>query len=177
MNLKANHNQAGFTLVEALLTALLFSLLLGACLVLFLASSDSWQTNSVRVELQQELRKAVDWMRQDLLVAGASTITNVPADGTWDNTISFRTATGVSNGAVVWSGSTIQFQRGGTGSLDLQRVSGAQTKVLAKNISTLQFRRLAASPQLLEVNVIASKTTLKGRSLSNTISFKVALRN
>ncbi len=168
---------AGMTLVEVMITVLLFSVLLGACLMLFLSGSETWMTTSTQVEIQQEIRKSVDWMKQDLLQAGASTITNVPADGAWYTSITFRTANGISSGAISWSADTITFQRGGTGSLQLQRVSGGQTRVLANSINTLQFRRQASSSQVVEVNVVAQKNTIKGRTISSTATFKVDLMN
>ncbi len=168
---------SGMTLPEVMITVLLFSVLLGACLMLFLSGSNTWMDSSAQIETQQEARKAMEWMKQDLLAAGASTITNVPADGTWYSTITFRTPAGVSSGSVSWSADTITFQRGGTGSLELRRVSGGNTRTLATNISTLQFRRQSASSSTLEINIIATKNTLKGRTMSATSTFKIALRN
>ena len=170
-------NSSGMTLVEVLITAILFSVLLGACLMLFLSGSNTWMDSGTQVEVQQELRKAVDWMRYDLQQAGASTITNVPADGAWYTSITFRTATGVSSGVISWSANTITFQRGGSGSTQLQRVSGGATKVLATSISTLQFRRQASSSQVVEVNVQTQQNTIKGRTMSASTTFKVDLRN
>ena len=52
----------GVTLVEVMTTVVIFSFILGICYALLISGSDSWETNSTRVELQQELRKAMDWI-------------------------------------------------------------------------------------------------------------------
>lgn len=167
----------GFSLVEVIVTVVLFSVIAGACFAIFLSGSDSWQVNSVKLELQQELRKAADWMRQDLWEAGVSTITNVPADGNWYPTITFRVSNGVSSGNILWSANTIQFLLGGTNSNQLQRQSAAQTKIIAQDIQTLQFRRQAATPSILEVSLAAQKRTTKGALLTQNTTFKITLRN
>ena len=167
----------GFSLVEAIVTVVLFSIIGGACFAIFLSGADSWQVNSVKLELQQELRKAADWMRQDLWEAGVSTITNVPADGSWHTTITFRVSNGVSGGNILWSTNTIQFLLGGTNNSQLQRQSGAQTKILAQDMQTLQFRRQATTPNILEMSFAAQKRTTKGALLTQNTTFKITLRN
>ena len=169
--------QSGTTLVEALITVLLFTMLFGAAVAVLLSGSDSWQVNSVMAELQQERRKAVEWMKEDLLQGGYSTITNVPADGVWYTTITFNTSAGVSGGNITWSTNTVRFLLGGSGSTELQKVSGSTTKVIAEDIHTLQFRRQSTTPSVVEVSLTAQKNTLKGATLSATTTFKVKMRN
>jgi len=146
---------------------------LAVCYTLFVSGSDSWETNNVTLELQQELRKAAEWLKQDLVQGGASTITDVPADGAWYTAITFRTCAGISNGNIAWSSNTVNFARSGT---QLVRTSGSSTRTLAQNIGTLQFKRDVGSPQVVYVNLQASKTA-KGRSLTADSGFKVTLRN
>ena len=156
------------------MSVFIFSLLSVACYTIMASSSSSWQVNRVRIELQQELRKSQNWMINELRQSGSSVITNVPAVGTLYTTITFRTANGVSGGSITWSTDTIQFLLSGT---QLQRSSGGTTKVLAQNISLLQFRRQAATPNLLEVTVQAQKKAPTSVTLSANLSFKVQLRN
>ena len=170
-------NNKGVTLVEALVTVLLFTLLFGVAVAILLSSSDSWQLNSVQAELIQERRKAVEWMKLDLQQGGYTTITDVPADGNWYNTITFYTATGVSGGNVTWSADTVNFSSSGAPLYQLRKTSGAAVKVIANNIQTLQFRRLAAAPNIVYVSITAQKNTLKGQALTATTSFEVKMRN
>jgi|GEM_PF-1114362 len=168
----------GFTLVEALTTVLLFSIILGVCFMILLSGTDSWHVNSAKVEVQQEVRKAADWIKQELIQSGSSTITNVPADSSWYTAITFKTTTGVSGGSISWSSETIQFLLGsGATANQLIRRSGSTDKVCAQGIQTLQFRRQASTPSVVEVNVEAQKTTPKGTTLTATSNFKVKMRN
>jgi len=164
----------GFTLSEVLMAAFIFSLLSVACYTIMASSSSSWQVNRARIELQQELRKSQNWMINELRQSGSSVITNVPADGAPYTTITFRTSSGVSGGSVTWSSNTIQFIRSGT---QLQRISGGVTKVLAQNISLLQFRRQGATPNLVEVSLQVQKNVPGSSAISGNLSFKVQVRN
>lgn len=165
----------GFTLAEALVTVVIFSIISGACLMIFLSGSDTWQANDVQVELQQELRKAMEWIKGDLLESGATTVVNVPVDGAWYTTITFRKSSGVSGGNIAWS-NTFQYLVGGSGAQLLRRpLGGAADRIIAQDIQSVQFRRNTAN--LVEVSLQAQKNTVKGRSLSDNFVFTVKLRN
>ena len=165
---------SGYTLVEALITVLLFSIILGACVMVLLTGTDSWQVNNTLVEVQQDLRKAEDWMKEDLVEAGTTTISGVPADGNPYYTITFKVASSISGGNIVWSTDTIQFQ---LSSNDLQRIQGTQTKTLAYNIQSLQFRRQASTSNIVEVSLQAQKNTPRGALITATKNFQVKIRN
>lgn len=177
-------DRRAFTLVEALVTVIVFSVILGACYAVLMSGSDSWEANSVRVELQQELRKGMDWILNDLRQAGSASVSDVPANGTWYTSITFRKSNGVSSGVISWAADTTKYLLGGSDSTQLQRQVGSQTPaVIAQNISTLQFRRLASAPNVVEVNLQAQKKTLRGKNMTGktaitaNLSFKVHLRN
>ena len=167
-------NPRGFTLSEILMAVLIFSVLAAACYTIMASSSSSWQVNRYRIEVQQELRKSQDWMVSDLRQSGANTVTDVPADGAWYNTITFRTSTGVTGGAATWSANTIQFSLSGS---QLRRISGSTTRVLAQNITSFQIRRQAATPNLVEVSLQAQKSVPSAAAIAGNLSFKVQLRN
>src|SRR3989338_6756456 len=78
---------SGFTLIESVVTVVIFSLIAGGIYTTMLAGDSSWHINSIQVELQQELRKAMNGMMDDLLQSGKSAITDVPADGNWHTSI------------------------------------------------------------------------------------------
>lgn len=170
-------NQRGMTLAEILLVTALFSVLMGACLMVLLSGSASWQTNSVQVQLQQELRISIEWIKEDLMESGSSVITDVPPDGNWYNTITFKVSNGVSGGNIVWSSQAIQYLLGGADSNQLQRKVGAQVKIIAQNIQALHFRRQVATPNLVEISLTAQKNTTEGRLMTTTVPFEVKLRN
>jgi len=167
----------GFSLVESLVTMLIFSVIVAGIYATALAGDSSWQANKVRIELQQELRKGMEWMIYDLRQSGDSSITNVPADDNWYTTITFRTPAGVTAGSLSWNLSTVQFALGGADSNQLQRIDGAGTKVIAQDIQSLQFRRQAATPNILEVAMTAQQNTIKGTPVDHQLNFEIQLRN
>ena len=176
--MKAKGNSSlGFTFVETLMAIFIFSVIMTASYVTLLSGTFSWQINNTEIELQQELRKAVDWMAEDLRQAGTSSITNVPADGVWYATITFKISAGVNNGNILWAGSSTQYLLGGTGSTQLQRKIGSQTQVIAQNIASLQIRREAGTPKIVEVALRAEKRTPEGHLIQVSSNFNSRLRN
>jgi Tfp pilus assembly protein PilW len=167
-------NPMGFTLVEALVTMIIFLMVIGGLYSTLLVGESSWQNNSTKIELQQEMRKAMEWMRYELQQAGNASITTVPADGTWYTSISFKIPSGVTGGALVWGSNAIVFSKSGT---RLIRTSAATTKTLANNLYSVQFRRQAASSNLLEVALVGRKTPIKGEEIEYPLDFDVKLRN
>lgn len=162
--------------MEVLVTVIIYSLIVAACYLAFAAGNQSWQVNRVQVELQQELRKAMDWMVSDLRQSGSSAIVDVPSDGVWYNTITFKIAAGINNSNISWSGD-IQYLLGGTNANQLLRQAGGQVKILAQAITSLQFRRQMATAGTVEVFLTAEKTTPQGQLLSQDRNFQVSLRN
>ena len=161
-------------MIEVLVTVVLFSLLFGACLTVLLSGSDSWQSNDVKLQLQQELRKGMDWMKNDLLQGGVSTITDVPADGNWYTTITFKTSNGVSGGNISWPSDTTQYLLSGN---QLQRKVGSTTQSIAQSIRSLQVRRQASNSSLVEVLMSAQKNSLRGTIITDSLDFQVQFRN
>ena len=172
-------SRQGFTLVEMMVTVAIFSFILGICYTLFISGSNSWETNSVRVELQQELRKAMDWVSQDLRQAGSASITNVPADGAAYTSITFRKSAGASGGNLVWDADTTRYFLGGADGNQIQRQVGAQTaSVIAQNIQSLQFSRQVSTSNIVDVSLQARKTTLREkRPIQASLTLRIYLRN
>jgi len=166
----------GFTLMEMLITIMLFSFIMAGVYAVTAAGENSWQVNQVKIELQQEMRKAMDNMIHELRQAGDSSIVNVPADNTWYTTVTFRTPAGVSSGSINWNADTIQFVRGGANNEYLQRVSSS-TKTICQDMQSLQFRRQSTSPDILEVAMQAQKNTVKGAVVNYDLNFSIQLRN
>ncbi|MBI5024365.1 MAG: prepilin-type N-terminal cleavage/methylation domain-containing protein [Candidatus Omnitrophica bacterium] len=171
----------GATLVEMMVTVIIFAFILGICYSLLISGSDSWETNSARVELQQELRKAMDWITQDLRQAGSASIVDVPADGATYTSITFRKSAGVSGGNLVWDASTTRYLLGGTGGTQLLRQVGSQAaSVIAQNIQSVQFSRQAGTANVASVSLQTQKTALRRKMLTGTapsLTLKIYLRN
>jgi len=164
-------------MVEVMVVVVLFVFIASGIYAIAAIGQNCWEVNNARIELQQELRKAQDWMINDLRQAGDSSITNVPADGNWYTNITFKTPAGVSAGSLQWNTDSIQFIRGGTGSKQLHRITGGTTKILAQNMQALQFRRESTSSHILEIAMQAQKPTEHGRTVNYVLSFAIQLRN
>ena len=181
--------RAGFTLVEILVTVMIFTILMAAIHTVLLVGQSSWQTNSVRAELGQELRKAMEWMKDDLRQTGDAAISGGPidADDTDYTSITFQMATGISGSAIEWGGgdpdATTQFILGGTDSNQLQKIvrdddgNVASTTVLAQNIRAVVFRRMSTAPDIMEVELVAQKVTTDGRTIDLGVNFEIQMRN
>ena len=165
----------GFTLVESVVTIAIFSLIAAGIYATMVAGDNSWNLNSIQIEVQQELRKAMSGMKDDLMQSGSTAINDVPADGTWYTSITFYRSDGVSGGKILWNSDTTQFLLSGN---QLQSIEGSTTKVIAQNIQSLQFRRLTSAPEMVEVTLQAQKSGLKGGgAVTDSLDFKVKLRN
>ena len=166
-------SQRGFTLVESLISVSIFVIIAGACFSSLVAGIKIWDANDTHTELEQHLRKAMDWIKQDLTQAGSSSVTNVPADGNSYTTITFTKGSSVSGGAITWSSSTTQFILSGT---NLTRLTGSQTDTIASSIQSMTFIRQAASPNIVAVTLNAQKGSGAG-TMSSSTTFQVELRN
>ena len=174
---KFRSSKSGITLIEAIVTIAIFSMIFGACLQVLLAGTDSWQTSDVKVRLQQDLRKGMEKIKDDISQSGASVITNVPADGTTFHTITFKKATGISSGSITWDANTVNYVKGGTGSTQLLRTYNGSSRVVANNISSVDFRRVSASSNIVQVTLNGQLNSVRGHTLTDSLSFNVQLRN
>jgi len=169
-------NNHAFSLAEMAVAVFLFMILIAGIYTTGVVSEAFWHTSKTRVSLQQEVRKGMEWMIHELREAGDTSITDVPADGAWYNSITFKVPAGVSAGTTVWS-DAIVFELGGTDGTDLHRTQTTVTKILARNIQNVQFRRLSTTPQILEIIVSAQKSTPRGETINYQLDFGVKLRN
>ncbi len=175
--INTNRNTQGISLTEILVTVALLTLLSGGAVQLLIVGSDSYVVNKNKIELQQELRKSVDWIKEDLRQTGINGLVNMNTDTTYTQ-ITFRVAVGaVAGGTTTWSNNTIQYMLGGTGGVQLRRISGATTQIIAQNITTLQFRRNSSAPNIIIVTITSSNNQGKGGTISLNYSAKINIRN
>ena len=133
----------GFTLVEVMITVLIFSALIGAIFTVLTTGRTAWMIGETQIDLQQNLRRGLDWITGELREAGASQISNGPedADDVWHPTISFKKPQDVVGGSIVWESDEIQYLLGGLNGKQLLRKVGSEEKILANNIASFQVRR------------------------------------
>lgn len=174
----------GFSLIEVLVTLAIFTFIAGAINTTLLIGASSWQHNSVEVELQQDLRQAMFWMKNDIQQTGSASLDasipiNASGDSSWTTytAITFQKVTGTTNGVVDWNSDTTQFV---LSSNDLNRIEGSTTTLAAENIQSIQARRLFTSSDVVEIALQVQKKTLagaQGRMITLTLDFKVQMRN
>ena len=178
------NSNKGMTLVEILITVSLFTIL-GTMMILSVANGKNFlEYNQVQNDLQENMRLASDWIKEDLRQASSSSILDVPAHkNKWYSTITFRTPTGIdSNGNLVWPTETIQYDLGGKSSTDLLRtiedgVTVISQRTIVENISLIQFRRVLEVPEVVEVQIQGQKKVFGKNTISMNTSFKVRVRN
>ncbi len=172
--LSAQKHLSGLTLVEIIIVIFASAILIGICIVFFVASFRLWGIGEIPIELQQELCKAEMWITNDLRQSGATRIIDVPADGSWYNAVTFYTCNGVSSSKISWGATPIQYS---INSNQLQRLEGgASAMVIAEQLQQLQFRRQASSPNIVEVTIRAEKQ-FQQTNIDQTVNFIVKLRN
>jgi len=166
--------RGGFSFAEILIVIVISTFLMGAMYTVLLTGRNSWEINRDRVEIQQEIRKGLDWIRKDLRQAGLSTVTGVTANGVPNTSIVFQTPSGVSAGSVTWA-PTIQYS---VNANQLIRTTGAATnRVIAINISAIQFSRTAANPSLVNISITGQKNTPQHGLITMTVTAQERMRN
>lgn len=168
---------AGFTLLEFIVVASISLFLVGAAITISLAGRKSFEIGDARITLQQELRKAEDWIVDELHQGGQGTVSNVPANGVWYNQIAFRIPSTVIAGRIVWVSSQTQYSLGGAGGKQLLRSGQDGQTVFANDISSFQVRRQASSPYIVEFAFVGEKTTIVGDTINANLNFSVKMRN
>ena len=160
--------RGGFTLLESMVTIAIFTVVVGGIYTTMIAGDRSWSVNSIQVEVQQELRKAMGGMQYDLMQSGPSAIDDLQSDS-----ITFYKSNGASGGKISWSDDTTQFLLSGT---QLQSIEGSETKVIAQDISSIAFSQ--PSSNIIEISLTVQKCCTKGNeTISDSLNFKVYLRN
>ncbi|MFC1704183.1 type II secretion system protein J [Candidatus Omnitrophota bacterium] len=160
----------GLSLVEVLVTVLILAMMGGIFLSVVVVGNSSWITNSIQVELQQEIRKAILWISDDLRQSGPTRV-DVEDDSVPHTSIQFDICTGGAAGVITWSANPIDYHLDGN---QLIRDDGAE-RVISHNIQTLQFWRDVSD--IVDVQLVAQKSVLGGRTVNVTSSFQVQLRN
>ncbi len=169
----------GFSIAELLVTVVIFSIVSAGVYTTFLVGSRSWQTGRVTTELRQELRKAMDWMREDLRQSGGSSSISgsvVEGAGSPAASVTFQIASSVSGGNIVWS-SDIQYVIGGTNSDQLHRITGGVTRIIARDMQSLALSRAAAAPDIVDIVLVAQKNVPGGGTRSLSSTFSIMMRN
>ena len=172
-------NNQGLSLAEVMVTSVIFLMVVSGFYAALAAGDSSWQTNSTKIELQQNLRIAMGAMIYDLRQAGPASIADVPSDDTPYTQLTFRKPSGITNGSITWQANQIRFVRGGVSGNDLLRVTlpANTSQLVTENITNLQFTRSSTNPDELTVSMQATKNTLKGIPIAYDLDVTFQIRN
>ena len=148
-------NRTGFTLLEALIVALIFSFIAAGIFGVMNVANVSYPTELGLLNLQQQARQTMQWITRETREASLVTIT----PGSGSDVISFNTPneTGIQYSVV--NNQVIRSYGG--------------TRTIAFNISSLRFSQTG---KLLQIQVNAATTVLL-RPLAFSLTEKVRLRN
>jgi prepilin-type N-terminal cleavage/methylation domain-containing protein len=164
----------GFTLLETLVVVAILSFVFAALIMVLSSGRTSWSQADSQIALQQDLRQAITEMVKDLGQSGQSQVSR-PANSVAYASISFNQSQGaLSSGAINWSTSPITFSLSGNQVLETQ---GADSRVLANNVTSLTFTRQVAAPRVIRINMTTSRETMFGRAVNASLASSVFLRN
>lgn len=172
-------NNKGFTLVEIIIVAFLFSIISAAIFSVLATGRNSLSAGESQMSVQQACRNSLDAMVKELRQTAASKIPDVPANGVNYSSITFQVPTVISATGPTWS-ADIRYSLGGLNGMQLLRTQSGNQRVMGNNISSLIFNRSAASPNVVNVSVTAQKNTFSGftaRQSTITLTSQVKLRN
>lgn len=166
-------NEKGTSLVEMMVTLVLFSALAFAAASAFNSSQDSLDWNYQALSLQKELRRTLSTMTQEIRESSPSSPAPISISA---NSLSFQIPDSIS-GNIVTSWTPIIYALGANNSV--LRTAKGQTTTLGNNVQTLNFTYpvdAVTAPRTVQVQITGSKTTLK-RTITRTVTGQVVLRN
>ena len=156
-------NIKAMTLIEIMITVVIFTFITGALYAAFTVANRSWITYSNNVTLQREARGALFAMTKELREASGILITKEEES----IRINFnRPSVGIVS--YIWSNN-------GKNANKVIRQQQSNTRVLASNISFLSFEYLENNAIL--VDITATRVPMMGQPTDFNLKEKVALRS
>lgn len=172
-------NNTGFTLIEIIIAAFLFSIISAAVFSVLATGRNSFTAGESQVSVQQACRNGLDAMIRELRQAGVSKILDVPADGVNYSAVTFQIPVSLSAAGITWSGN-INYSLGGLNGRQLLRTGEGNQRVLGNNISAISFNRSPANPNIVNISITARKNTFPGFTARESVVIMVSnvkLRN
>jgi len=161
--------QNGFTLVEILISTLIFGVIIGGILAVLKVADMSWHTDMGLLDLQQQLRMAVDGMSREIRQTSHSRILGITNGG---SRVDF-TLPGITN-AVSYYLSNSQI---------IREHPVGEMKVLASDTNILNFCCVGGAgctdcgnAHVIQITAQATKT-VRNRPLSFSLKEQVRFRN
>lgn len=178
----------GWSLAELLVAVAIFTVIASAVVTGLLSAQRTWTAGVGQAVLTSELRRALNRMSRELAGGRSSQLQRPLANGAWDTTITFRVPEDRNgdgsvldaNGAITEWSDWITYLMGGRNAclrLVTPPAAPVTTETLASHITGLQFRRLAATPDVVEIQLTVSSLLETGQRVDRTMGTRVKLRN
>ncbi|MCQ9206179.1 MAG: prepilin-type N-terminal cleavage/methylation domain-containing protein [Omnitrophica bacterium] len=154
----------GFTLIEVLISVAITSMAVVFIFTLFNRGNALFQQEIVLLDLQQNVRLAMDGMSRE--IRQATPLVNVSITGIpGNNMIQFN---------VIGANQKVAYFLNGSNQIIRQNPPGGADKILAHFIGNLTF---SLNTNVITLGINATKTDNKGRVLIFSLNQKVRLRN
>ena len=154
-------NLKGMTLVEMMVTVVLFSFIVAASVTVFAAGNSTWNNYEASIATQREARNALTMLTKDLREASSISITQDSSSAT----LSFSRPV-IGSVTYTWSAA------GGTPK-KIIRQNQSVTRIVAQDISNLAFTDNGSN---IVVNITSSKVAVNGPTCTFNVKEKVAIR-
>ena len=167
----------GFTLVEVLIATFIFLILSTIMLLFFMQGSNTSLMVSSQSDLRSIGRNALDYMTQEMR---STSVSNVIIPAAPNNTsITFFIPKDIDgNGSIINSAGITEWDTSGG---QLRRTSQGVTRVLATDVSSIQFENKSMDSSLgdseIKVTLTLSRRVLQGRMVSVPLVYIIKLRN
>ncbi len=157
----------GFTLMELFISVAIFTLILSGIFVVLASGKNYLETGEHYIRVQQELRRGMDFMVEELRESGPDTVTMT------EDSITFRTPIGINGTQITW-GNLIMYS---VSQDQLLRTESGISRVLVNNLQPQGFTVTNPNPQVIEIALAVNSVTSIGRTVQAGLNFTVTLRN
>jgi len=163
-----------FTLVETLVSILVFSVIVMSIFLVITIGQHSWNTADPAVELRQQIILALITINSELSETSSGK-TNLTADVA-QSSIQFKIPYDNNSDGIIlsteWS-SLITYSL--DSSNELVRTYGGVSSILAQDIKSLSFTNISSN--LIQVDITAQKTNNLGKVIQDTEQAIIKMRN
>lgn len=185
--LRASLNKiSGFTLVEIIVTAFILVIIIGALIAVLNIGNFSNSISTAKLELQQDVRRTIDWIVKDLRQTQRTKLTVINEAGSSvlfvdlvNNEIftdpQFRICQDHDGTNVIWSSNQIGYTFDALNHKVIRTDSAGSQSWAFNNISNLEFRKIGMD--MLSITVSGEKTVRGNIKPTYTLQTEVKLRN
>ncbi len=179
---------SGLNLIEVMISIAIMVILGGALARFLVIGSAAWRTGDAEIQANQEARKGMMSMLRELRQAQEGNIRTTAdilyADNVAYNNIKFVIISDIdgdgdtvsATGALEWSAPISYYVTGN----QLLRQSNGAVRVLANNVTGLQFMKFvdaAESIHILNITLQTRKTSIEGRQIQSSLTCSIKIRN